>query len=356
MDVIPQHEETNCPNLSNEDVYLNVTIHNNENAVINASFQETRRQPLFADQSNYKMSIIRMDMPSTSVPYFTYDNDMSVTLTYPAGGLISEQPLTLIPVYFDPSIAQQNTIWSTGQMLEMVNNALAAAYADLVIQSGGLPGTAPQFAPWFVYDSESKRFVLYADLEHADNNANRIEVWVNTNLYDRLIPSFDVETYGENLANGQDVRFRFAIDPGFTNVVEYANPPPIPSPPVYPTNYVFRLVQDYDTTGNWYDFYKIVVISRDINVRKEYVSSRRSDGSTNQLAIVTDFTYDFPTNNADRITYVPSAEYRFMDLLNNTPLDRLSFQIFYQTEDTKLVPVRLKPGESVNLKILFRKK
>lgn len=351
MNVIPHHEQTNCPNLSDEDVYVNITIHNNSDGVINAEFAETRRQPLFNKQSDYKMSIVRMDMPSTNVPYFTYDNDMSVTLRHDASNTIARENLQLIKTYFNSEIASQSTIWSTGQMLQMINNALFDAYDALDVNVGDTLR-----APWFEYDSESKRFVLYADLAYEDTDPNRVEVWVNSNLYDRLFPSFDVVTMGENLPDGMDVRFRFIKSQGYYNVVTYANPPPVPTPPLYPDNYVFRIVQDFDTTGNWYDFYKIVVLSRDMNIRKEFVSTLGSEGNTNQLAVVTDFTYDFPTNNADRITYVPTAEYRWMDLLNNTPLDKLSFQLFYQTESTSLIPVKLKPQQTVNLKVLFRKK
>ena len=56
------------------------------------------------------------------------------------------------------------------------------------------------------------------------------------------------------------------------------------------------------------------------------------------------------------VLYVPSGEYRLIDLLGNNPLFQASFGISWKTKFGVIVPFRLSAQCGANLKILFRRK
>jgi hypothetical protein len=54
------------------------------------------------------------------------------------------------------------------------------------------------------------------------------------------------------------------------------------------------------------------------------------------------------------IIYANQGEFRWMDLLSDRPLDRLSFDFRWQSVDQKLNQLMLEPGESISIKLYFR--
>jgi hypothetical protein len=82
-------------------------------------------------------------------------------------------------------------------------------------------------------------------------------------------------------------------------------------------------------------------------------------GSTaNVFPIVTDFIVPFSaTNNyVPDITYVPSGEYRLVDLYGTSPCNQIDIQVFWRDVYGLLHPFFLGSGCSGSLKIMFRKK
>lgn len=82
-------------------------------------------------------------------------------------------------------------------------------------------------------------------------------------------------------------------------------------------------------------------------------------GSTaNIFPIVTDFIVPFSAINTyvPDITYVPSGEYRLVDLYGTSPCNQLDIQVFWRDVYGLLHPFFLGSGCSGSLKIMFRKK
>jgi hypothetical protein len=74
------------------------------------------------------------------------------------------------------------------------------------------------------------------------------------------------------------------------------------------------------------------------------------------LPILTDFRPDvnqFGLQNS-RLMFLPTDEFRWIDLLSDSPLDRLFFDFLWQSTDQKIHELELNPGESVSLKLYFR--
>jgi hypothetical protein len=54
------------------------------------------------------------------------------------------------------------------------------------------------------------------------------------------------------------------------------------------------------------------------------------------------------------LLFVSQGEFRWMDLLSDKPLDRLSFDFRWQKTDQSLEQLKLEPEESVSIKLYFR--
>jgi hypothetical protein len=74
------------------------------------------------------------------------------------------------------------------------------------------------------------------------------------------------------------------------------------------------------------------------------------------LPILTDFRPDvdqFGLQNSSLI-FFPTGEFRWIDLLSDGPLDRLSFDFLWQSSDQEIHELELNSGESVSLKLYLR--
>lgn len=352
--------------MSEENIYLNITVHNDfKTQNVYATYSETQDQPIIRDPSEYEMSIIRFDIPSTAIPKFIMNmpENMIVTLSYPADDLNSVQVLQLYQVSFSTSLGERNDyVWYFKQIVISINDALTLAYASIVSQYEAIHGGGtwagsggPQSQPYLEYDSVSKLFTYYCPTLMADSNVNRIELWMNHQLH-RIFETFLAQFYGYDLPLGKD--YRLVIRSFLTN-----------SSTIGGINY-YRIEQESSSLPAWYRVYKIVIVSNSLVSRKEFISFKTADpnsdyvkeelrgniGAVNTLGIVQDFDYSFYTPNIERITYNPTAEYRWVDLLAREPMYKIDFQVFIQSEHGTLIPLVLEPNDNVNIKFLFRKR
>jgi hypothetical protein len=61
----------------------------------------------------------------------------------------------------------------------------------------------------------------------------------------------------------------------------------------------------------------------------------------------------FGLQNSSMI-YYGRGEYRWIDMMTDLPLDRLSFNFYWQATDQTIHQLMLSPGESVILRLYFR--
>jgi hypothetical protein len=82
-------------------------------------------------------------------------------------------------------------------------------------------------------------------------------------------------------------------------------------------------------------------------------------GSTaNVFPVITDFQVPFSATNTyvPDLSYVPSGEYRLVDLYGESPANQIDVQVFWKDQYGILHPFLLGSGCSGNLKIMFRRK
>ena len=88
-------------------------------------------------------------------------------------------------------------------------------------------------------------------------------------------------------------------------------------------------------------------------------SNLRSSGNNNVTApVLTDFELQGATGTSSqtRITYVPTAEYRMLDLRGTTPVNAVEGSVFWKDKFSGLHRFNLAAGCAASIKILFRRK
>jgi hypothetical protein len=122
------------------------------------------------------------------------------------------------------------------------------------------------------------------------------------------------------------------------------------------------ITQEYSTTANWSPVSSIAFISdnltvvgSDISSLHEYVHGREvTEGSTNgSMTMITDFTAG---DYLPGILYVPSGEYRWVDLAGTEPIDKIDVQVVWISKLAESYPFKLSAGGACSIKMLFQKK
>jgi hypothetical protein len=136
----------------------------------------------------------------------------------------------------------------------------------------------------------------------------------------------------------------------------------IPSVGTPPTQFnAYKILSEYHTDYR-FNFLQSVVIVSNIHVRQETLPLATQNAVANQanplsyistLPILNDFRgliENYSDQNSN-LLFVNQGEFRWMDLLSDKPLDRLSFDFKWQKTDQSLEQLLLEPGESVSIKI-----
>ena len=138
------------------------------------------------------------------------------------------------------------------------------------------------------------------------------------------------------------------------------------SPPVV-NNKRIALVQQYSTVPIWSPVSSFVFITSVLPINPEAISipsvlgnDKIINGGNNSAygTVLTDFEVplDSGYENKPVISYVPSAEYRLVDLNGNAPLNTIEISLGWRDKLGVFNPLNIGPNGFAQLKILFRKK
>jgi hypothetical protein len=207
------------------------------------------------------------------------------------------------------------------------------------------------------WDTQQNVAILNADnAGYNDRTANFIKIYFNPSMFN-LFSSFPfiIET-ADVTANGKNARI---IMSGFggANLVPY--------PAVAPLYNALQIVQEYSTLALWTPITSIVFTSNTLPIVANQVSAPlifnngkrfQSGGNNANIAqVITDFVVDMGVYKPS-ITYIPSAQYRLVNLVGNTPLYNIDVEVFYRNRVGELIPFRLGSGGTATVKILFTRK
>jgi hypothetical protein len=214
--------------------------------------------------------------------------------------------------------------------------------------------------PYIYFQSENRLFYLIVP-EFYLIGPDDLQIYFNEQLYYYVsgFPSKDVIIGGQLFK--QVIVYDIADD-GF----QY-------QPPVKTSNYggrwtsigYARKVAAEYRTDDKFNWLLSVLVTSNLPIRQEILPMRTGIIFPNldnrvsyisTLPILQDFIPDvneFGLQNSTLI-YRPESEFRWIDIFNDTPIDRFSFNFMWMSSDQNIHQLYLNPGESVSLKLYFK--
>lgn len=385
--------------------YMDINIVNNANDVSNTApypavvFNEIRNSPFLMNPNDYFMSVVRFKL-ETSLTLPTYipqiqlggsinntvysftirlrDNVLGQNYTYQQflqwvaeDFSVSAPPA---PTTLDSQTSPYYWGYNIQHFVNLMNNTLRLAVEGAVASYTG-PGVIPltyKEYPFFVLDQGTKRLSLVAEYtKYATTLALpprfTFKIFANLQMFN-WISSFPARFYGTTAPNGENYEFRFEYQNGSNLYIVPSDPSGVVPPT--PSYNGIQIFQEYSTTDLWAAVDKLVFttglvpVSPGLATKPLVYNSNTSQllntgNNSNIILQITDFI-DQGTEGLvlykPAINYIPTAEYRLVDLFGNNPLSSFDISVFWSDKYGNLYPFRLASGCNASIKILFRRK
>lgn len=353
-------------------------------------FNETRNLPFITDPESYYLSIVRFTLDTPSLPVILPEiqpnqsdrnlTTYSITLSWtnpvaPFQTFNQQQYITFVPQnqyatipappsQTDTGLQNSSTgyydVYNYQYWIYLVNQTFQTCFNNLntqVTTAGlALPTT---YAPVLTWDTQNSIAVLNADVAgYNDTTSNYIQIWFNASLY-QLFSSFPAILAGFSSTIGQNARIATFLFGG-GNLIKF---PPTAAPA---SQYdAIQIIQEYSTIANWSPITSVVFTSNTLPVVPNNISApllfyngqRLTTGGNNSniAQVITDFVSSSGVYKPN-LEYSPTAQYRLINLVGNTPLYNLDVEVFYKNRGGELIPFRLTSGSSATIKFLFTRK
>jgi hypothetical protein len=318
-----------------------------------------------------------------------------ITQTYKTGGttytgssqvIYVPNDLTQLPPVWNPASSQALNlsdvtsdyywVYNYEVFINMVNQAMTNAFwslnGDLYQKTGTqLPMSSTINSLAYQAPSMSWNQSTLTGIITADNNSfgqtvgNFIYLYFNQPM-STLFDSFPYQY--PNVSNASNlysyIVFNTNAGAGLYVVSSYGT-----TGTITPQYTAIQVYQDHQTASLMNPVQSIVFTSTILPVVMEAVgtplilngtaSSQISIGSTaNVFPVVTDFIVPFSATNGyvPDVSYVPSGEYRLVDLYGESPANQVDIQVYWKDQYGLLHPFYLGSGCSGSLKLMFRRK
>lgn len=370
--------------------YFNVSIKFQENpsGETICEFQEDRDVPILDKPDDWYMCISRFTIDGMSIPIFIMDvipnpgdptdsnfSAYSVTLTYFNNpGLVPtnfEVNLVYVPEnnFAEPnppvaggskSTSRYYYVFSYQHMIDMVNTALATAFADFRAAFGGASQT---IAPFFRYDQETSLVSLITEFDFTETitdggvTINRLQVATNDKLYDKCFEGIPSRFNGRNLASGAD--YTFNVEHFTQNENAYAlRGNTIPAFPANDPDFLI-FTQEGVTLDKWNDVIDIVFSTQSIPIYKEMIKSSTSpNGLPTFFSSITDFQPNLAIalSGQSILSFFQDGPYRLINLLSPHPMRTFDFRISWIDKLGNVIPLFITFNKEVSVRFCFFRK
>jgi hypothetical protein len=376
---------------SPEKLYYDIQISNLENVNVKPpilSVIETRNNPFLYDTDQYYMSIIRFVLDTPNLPVFiptiqpAPNTDINLTVysvslqwtnpvapfqTFTQQTYIRYAPQNLsatIPpnptqtgTGFQYNVGGYYNIFNYQYFIYLINTAFLTCYNALNAQvvGAGLALPSPH-APVMAFNTDNNTALINCDLAgYSTLSSNYIKIFFNTPLAE-LFSSFPClinGNYSPLGLNAQVITNTF----GNSNVIQY--------PPYLPTYNAIQVFQEFSTTALWCPITSIVFTSNTLPIVSNQVSTPIiynngiEVGNNGNNALISQTITDFVANEGfykPQLIYEPSAQFRFIELISNRPLNTFDLQVYWKDKVGTLIPFYLASGATASVKVLFTKK
>lgn len=338
-------------------IYYNTAYTNPESTARQAVIKETRNSAILDSPQEWQASIVRFDVSTNSIPVAVIKQtgaipgaatDCYVTLNF--AGINYTQNVLLTKSQTE----NFNFVYSYQHWLDNINTALALAFAAIA----GPP--ANQEPPIFALDPATSLIRLYVSSRYLLTDPNPITISVNDKLY-RYLHGFQAFFNGNALPNFKD--YDLIVLPNNTFALPAAGQRQTYPVSIASANYVYYSSQEKPNLGSWNPVRSLIITSDLLPTRPEFVQTDIKSNVAYNLTsttkpILTDFIQDQSSDPAARgvTVYLPTAEYRMIDLYGDNPIYNVDFQIFWTDFEGNIYPIMLAPGETFGVKLMLRRR
>lgn len=353
---------TTCPKCEPSTlVYYNASLFNpTTSGVIPAAIDDTRSQAIIKRPDEWQCSIVRFDlsanqlppivlpMPQPPVAGANVPSLLTVTLSY----LGADYQQTVLVDSL--SISTYGFLYSYDELTKRINAALATAFALI-------PGPSSTAPPVLVFNAITQMFVLFYQATYV-TAGNPIQIWLNHVAYKYVesLPAF-FASYNQPL--GKDFRLQVEVDSALTlpAVGARAGYPSIVQAIAGEVRSITQVAPSLSSTNG----VRSIVITTTMPIVSENLptstgSIQNQSYSSNSLPVLTDFLLTAepganPVQDRISVAYLPTAEYRMVQMRGNEALTRIDLKFFFTLFDGSLRELTLPPGGYLSAKLLFRR-
>ncbi len=382
----------------NDNFYLNVQfqhtppIYDNVNATPTITINEQAEQlkynvnksmPILDRCSDYYCSVIRFDIPMNYVPLYIMpiipnqiDSDKtpfilgiryagvnySFNLEYlPSNNLpipSQNQPYQVVTPYY--------YVYSYDVLIKMLNGTLIVLLDTIIdpVENESLRQLLINNninRPYFDYDPTTQLISLYVPRQFITTTApfsDRPEIFINE-LLQNYIFSFDFSFVGHNQPAGRDYTFNFDDPRDINAYIPYGFQVPVVGPgEELPLPQYYQFSQEYPTVGRWTSLRKIILATSSIPINKEYITPANNSDVNASFPILADFVPNIERGGETRSVayYVPSAQYKLIDLVSDQPLYKIDINIYWEDTRGNLYPIEITSLQQASVKLGFFRK
>lgn len=277
--------------------------------------------------------------------YYTSDENIT-TPTY--------QPVNQQEVYNNPFFY----LYSVESFLGLVNKSLESCFDGAKTLYSPLLDTA--LPPKFIWNTNTNKINLIVSKEFVEGiTTNSFYISMNNPLYNLFdtFPSY-VKIFKTSALSDNAI---FSLNDNY-GVSSFQDPDGTGQPIT-----IYTFSQQSSSVVSWSPVNSIVFTTSRIPINSEesgapeylgnYISN--TNAVANTTAILTDFTIpmiDGTEYTRNMLYYIPTSEYRLVDLLGDGPLKQLNIQVLWQDILGQLHQATLKHGCVASVKILLRKR
>jgi len=334
-------------------------------------FYETRNNPYLMCPENYFVSVSRFHIDTPNLPVFipemdfTGNKNTSLTstkyvftmkyLNWEIQKIVNYYPENKFVKWNEDNFinGEQNInseyyyVYNYQHWIKLLNETLL-----LLTQIFNATTAQNIKSPFFEFDVSNKTLILMADSASFGDLTTNVQLYCNTALQ-RLLSGFQFQYM--NYSNLTSLNYKFVIiNTGSNNYI------------MEDDSIFIQMYSDSSPVSLWNPIQSIVFTSVLLPISPSFQSPLTAFNSlnysissnTNTTQIITDFQVAVDGNNNYRnsIDYIPSAEYRFVDMYGNSPLSTIDISVYWKDRGGNLHPLTLTAGSNANIKLLFRRK
>ena len=327
-----------------ESIYVNIKYFQPSVAIPTiANFNTTRTDSILDKCSDYKLAIVRWNIPS-NFPNMLIPPDADLLLFYNVALTWNTTTITRPIEYVDlyPGTYYPRALYYITQYVDLLNIAYEKCHKALIIAEPSYTAIIP---PVVHFNPNSvNKISLYAPIEFIDTNTNNAKISIQNSAF--ILGMQGLPNTGD-YNSGLICEINFNIHLNLTNYYKTSSPP-------YQVQEFIIIESEYDSTLALIKLNNLIFETQTIPVVPELVGSETQI----QRRVVTDYFIggDIANQQGDILTYAPQGALRWYDLESDAELRTISISPLIEFSDGQTFPIYIQSLQSWGIKIVFMKK